>query len=136
MAQQTPARQTLSPSIKAQLTKQLADHKITIDDVCDKYKVQKYQVYAWLGQSMLKGAFNPEAADKASQPSTPPTIPSPDPAPQASELQARKENAILSLSRLDQPSRSAAIDPELARIVGEWFLREVLPKKLAEADNS
>lgn len=117
----TTSRQTISPSIKSQLVKQLQSGQVTMDVICDKYKVQPYQVYAWVGQGMLKGELSPPEApkDQALQP------------PIAPDSRPTQDNIIerLRLTRLD-PTNSA-IDPDLARVVGEWWLRERLPQRLA-----
>lgn len=115
------SRQTISPSIKSQLIKQLQSGQVTMDVICDKYKVQPYQVYAWVGQGMLKGELSPPEAPKAEALQS----------PIAPDSRPTQDNIIerLRLTRLD-PGNSA-IDPDLARVVGEWWLRERLPQRLA-----
>lgn len=122
-----PSRQNINSSIKAQVVQQLKAGKITMDAVVDKYKVQPYQVYAWVGQGMLKGEVTPQ------------TVPAQTVQPQSVEVRQQAtdqvsrptlSNTIERLS-LTEVSQHSSIDPELARLVGEWWLRERLPRRLA-----
>src|SRR2546430_1730023 len=96
---------------KTEVSQQVLSKALTFEKACKQYDLQPYQLYAWLGQYSLNVALKPP------QPVGPTLAASP---PADNSTGQTGAHAMLGHAL---HSGGAPIDPDLARVIGEWILR-------------
>lgn len=102
------------------VVKLVQTRKLSVKEASDKYEVQPFQVLAWIGESALRSGEGP---------------PEP-PAPTVSTVPDVHTGDTGLLKALSDEAAGSTIDPSLAQAIGEWWLKNRLPKELAKADGN
>jgi hypothetical protein len=89
---------------KAKVVKDVLDGKLTIEKACNTYNLQPYQLMAWVGQVQLSPTAKVTSAADTQKATAP-------------------DNPSIPMPSLDDFSGT---DPDLARAIGEWYLRKCL----------
>lgn len=113
-------RKVYDRKTKDLVVKLVQTRKLSVKEASDKYEVQPFQVLAWIGESALRDGEGPPA------PPAPTVSPAPDVHTGDTGL----------LKALSDEAAGSTIDPSLAQAIGEWWLRNRLPKELAKADGN
>lgn len=109
------ARKLYPNALKDSVASDITTHAKTMEQVCKEHDIQPYQVYAWIGERAMK-----------------PPVSTTD-ATQTHHIPAALRAEMEAMAPQDQRSPSrVAIDPELARRVGEWWLTVRLPQRLKD----
>lgn len=107
-------RQTYDKALKDSVAQAILGHTKTVDQVCKEHEIQPYQVYAWVGERALKPSAEGEETQRHHIPA------------------ALRDAMAAGVPPNGTSSQPAKIDPELARMVGEWWLTVRLPQRLKE----
>jgi transposase-like protein len=115
-------RKVYDAKLKELVARRVQVHEMTVKEASDKYDVQPFQVLAWIGEYTLRKGEVPAASTPAAAPSSP-----------APDVHTGDTGLFKALT---DEAASSTIDPSLARVIGEWWLKNRLTKELAKPDGN
>lgn len=114
-------RKVYDRKTKDLVVKLVQTRKLSVKEASDKYEVQPFQVLAWIGESALRSGDTPTEHPRVLSAGLPP----------APDVHTGDTGLLKALS---DEAAGSTIDPSLAQAIGEWWLKNRLPKELAKAD--